>query len=327
MKTRRGILIALGAGVLAAPLASLAQQTVKVRRIGFLGAEAASGYSSRIEALRAGLRDLGYVEGKNIVIEYRWGEGKYDRLPDLAGELVRLKVDVIVTHAATGTLAAKRATTTIPIVMATMGDPVALGVVASLARPGGNITGSVFFQTELMAKRVELLKEAMPRITRVAVLMLRDNPTSQQVLQAMESTANSLKVELQKFEVRGPDEFDSAFSAMAKKRVDAVVIQETPVFIVNANGVAGLAREKRILSIGDRGYAEAGGMIGYGANLLDLYRRVAYFVDKILKGTKPADLPVEQASKFELVLNLKTAKLLGVKFPQAILVRADRVIE
>ena len=328
MITRRRIVIAFGAGALAAPLASFAQQPpAKIFRIGFLGAESAAGYASRMEALRAGLRDLGYVEGKNIVIEYRWAEGKYERLPDLAAELVYLKVDVIVTHAAPGSLAAKRATTTIPIVMATMGDPVSLGLIASLAQPGGNVTGSTFFQPELAAKRLELLKEAMPRMTQVAVLLTRDNPTNRQTLEAMGITARSLKVGLQNFEVGRLDEFAGAFSAMAKKRADAVVIPETPLFIVNAKRIADLAAKQRVLSAGDKAFAEAGGMIGYGANLLELYHRVAYFVDKILKGAKPSDLPVERPTRFELVVNMKTAKALGIKIPQSILVRADKVIE
>ena len=328
MITRRRIVIAFGAGALAAPLASFAQQPpAKIFRIGFLGAESAAGYASRMEALRAGLRDLGYVEGKNIVIEYRWAEGKYERLPDLAAELVHLKVDVIVTHAAPGSLAAKRATTTIPIVMATMGDPVSLGLIASLAQPGGNVTGSTFFQPELAAKRLELLKEAMPRMTQVAVLLTRDNPTNRQTLEAMGITARSLKVGLQNFEVGRLDEFAGAFSAMAKKRAAAVVIPETPLFIVNAKKIADLAAKQRVLSAGDKAFAEAGGMIGYGANLLELYHRVAYFVDKILKGAKPGDLPVERPTKFELVVNMKTAKALGIKIPNPILVRADKVIE
>ncbi len=328
MITRRRIVIAFGAGALAAPLASFAQQPpAKIFRIGFLGAESAAGYASRMEALRAGLRDLGYVEGKNIVIEYRWAEGKYERLPDLAAELVHLKVDVIVTHAAPGSLAAKRATTTIPIVMATMGDPVSLGLIASLARPGGNVTGSTFFQPELAAKRLELLKEAMPRMTQVAVLLTRDNPTNRQTLEAMGITARSLKVGLQNFEVGRLDEFAGAFSAMAKKRADAVVIPETPLFIVNAKRIADLAAKQRVLSAGDKAFAEAGGMIGYGANLLELYHRVAYFVDKILKGAKPSDLPVERPTRFELVVNMKTAKALGIKIPNSILIRTDKVIE
>ncbi len=292
-----------------------------------MGAESASGYTSRVDALRAGLRDLGYVEGKNIVIEFRWADGKNDRLPELAAELVRLKVDVLVTHAVPATRAAKQATTTIPIVTAAVADPVALGLVASLARPGGNITGSTFFFAEIIAKRLELLKEAMPRITQVAVLLNPDNPSMGPNFRAMELKAKSLKVVLQRFEARGPNEFENAFSAMAKKRVDAVAVVEDPMFIANAKGLADLAAKQRFSSIGFNEFAEAGGLIGYGANYLEMWRRAAYFVDKILKGAKPGDLPIEQPTRFELVVNMKTAKALGVKISQSILVRADKVIE
>ena len=328
MTTRRDLLIALGVGALAAPLVSFAQQQpAKVPRIGFLGALSASDFASRVEALRAGLRDLGYVEGKNIVIEYRWAEGKYERLPDLAAELVRLKVDVLVTHAVPGTRAAKQATTTIPIVMAAGSDPVKGGLVASLAHPGGNVTGSAFFNLELGAKRLELLKEAFPRTRRVAVLLHRDSPVNEQYLQAMEPTAKSLKVGLERFEVRRPVEFDGAISAMAKKRVDAVVINEEPMLIANAEGIADLANKHRLPSIGFKEIAEAGGLMAYGVNILEMYRRAAVFIDKVLKGAKPSELPIEQATRFELVINRKTAKALGLTIPQSILFRADRVIE
>ena len=327
MNTRRRLVVALGAGVLA-PLASFAQQQpAKVARIGFLGMASASGYVSEVEAVRAGLRDLGYVEGKNIVIEFRWAEGKYDRLPELAAELVRLKVDVIVTHAFTGTRAAKQATTTIPIVIADAGDPVASGLVASLARPGGNITGSVSFQSELNVKRLELLKEAFPRTKRVAVLVNQASTTLGPLLKPMEVASKSLKVALQQFAVQGPDEFDGAFTAMAKKRVDAAVIPEEPMLNANTGAIAHLAAKHRLPSIGFTKFAEAGGLMAYGVNRLELYRRSAIFVDKILKGAKPGDLPIEQATKFELVINLKTAKAIGVTIPQTILFRADKVIE
>ena len=329
MITRRKLLIAVGAGALAAPLVSFAQQQPgKVYRVGILHAASDSSYASQqVEALRAGLRDLGYVEGKNIVIEYRWAEGKYDRLPELAAELVRLKVDVLVTHGTPGTRAAKQTTTTTPIVSASSGDAVATGLVASLARPGGNITGSTFFVPELMAKRLELLKEAMPRTRRVAALVNRDDPSTVPVFKAMEITARSLKIELQKFEVRGPNEFDSAFSAMAKSRVDGVVVQEDSMLTTNARSIADLAAKQRISSAGFPAFAEAGGLIGYGVNTVELFRRAAYFVDKILKGAKPGDIPVERPTKFELVINMKTAKALGIKLPTAILLRPDRVIE
>jgi len=328
MTTRRELLIALGAGALAAPLTSFAQQKGKVWRIGFLGAATASGLADRVEALRAGLRDLGYVEGKNIVIEYRWAEEKYERLPELAAELVRLKVEVIVTGGSPGILAAKSATTTIPIVMASSGDVITLGLVASLARPGGNVTGMTGFGPEATAKRLELLRDAFPRTRQVAVLLNPDNPVGiGPTIRAMEATAKSLKLELHQFGVRGPGEFGSAFAAMAKRRVDAVVITDDGVLTANFGAIAKLAAKMRLPSIGLPEFAEAGGLMAYGANRRELFRRAAYFVDRILKGAKPADLPVEQATRFETVVNLKTAKALGITIPQSFLLRTDRVIE
>jgi putative ABC transport system substrate-binding protein len=321
------IALALGLGLLVAPLAAQAQPA-KVARIGFLGSTPASGYASRVEALREGLRDLGYVEGRNIVIEFRWAEGKYDRLPELAAALVRLKVDVIVTSGTPGTRAAKRATATIPIVMAEIGgDPVASGIFASLARPGGNLTGSTFFSPELSAKRLELLKETVPRITQAGVLVNPDNPARRPLIQAVEIRARLLKVGLRQFEARGPNEFGSAFSAMAKSRVDAIVIQEDAMFNVNARAVANLAAKQRLPSAGGKEYAEAGGLMAYGVNFPEMFRRAAYFIDKILKGAKPGDIPVEEPTKFELVINMKTAKALGLTIPTTLLLRADQVIE
>ena len=328
MKTRRHLLIAIGAGALAAPLASFAQQQpAKTARIGFLGSESASRYASNVNALRAGLRDLGYVEGKNIVMEFRWADGKNDRLPDLALELVRLKVDVLVTHGTPGTLAAKRATTTIPIVMATSGDAVAVGLVATLPRPGGNITGLTLLVPELSAKRLELLKEGLPRITRLAVLFNPSNPAFATDIKKTEILAKSMKVELQQFGVRAPNEFDGAYAAMAKARVDAVMIHQDGMLNANPGATADLARKHRLPSIGFKEFAEAGGLIGYGVDFLEMYRRAAVFVDKLLKGAKPADLPIEQPTKFELLINMKTAKALGLEIPRSLLLRADRIIE
>jgi putative ABC transport system substrate-binding protein len=322
------MMIAWALGVLAAPLAALAQQKGKVWRIGFLGPTSASGLADRVEALRAGLRDLGYVEGKNIVIEYRWSEGKVERLPELAAELVRLKVEVIVTTGSATILAAKSATTTIPIVMATSGDPVGLGLIASLARPGGNVTGMAGFGPEAAAKRLELLKDVFPRTKQVAVLLNPDNPGNVRLsFPALEAAAKSLKLELQQFPVRGPGDIDSAFAAMAKRRVDAIVTTDDGVFTANAGAIAKLAAKTRLPSAGPIELAEAGGLMAYAANRRELFRRAAYFVDRIFKGAKPADLPVEQATRFETVLNLKTAKALGIRFPERVLARADRVIE
>ena len=327
---RIGLAVVLAVGFVIALFAAeaRAQQSSKVARIGFLGPTSAAGFERRLEALRAGLRDLGYTEGENIVFEYRWAEGKYERLPELAVELVRLKVDVIVIQGIPGALAAKRATTTIPIVMASVGDAVATGLVASLARPGGNITGVTNFINEVMAKRIELLKDVMPRIRRVAVLLNPSNPVNNApIVQAMELTAKSLTIELDQFGARGPDEFDSALASIAKKRVEAVIVQEDPVLNTGSRAIADLAAKHRLPSIGFSGFAEAGGLIGYGADLPESFRRAAYFVDKILKGAKPADLPVERARKFELAINLKTAKTLGLTIPPSLLLRADHVIE
>ena len=319
--------VALTLCLVAAPLAADAQQIGKVPRIGFLGATSASGYRALLEAFRQGLRDLGYVEGKNLVIEFRWAEGRYDRLPALAAELVGLQVDLLVCHGTPGTWAAKRATTTIPIVMAATGDAIGSGLVASLARSGGNITGTTHFSPEINAKRLELLKEAVPRLRRVAVLVNPDDPGTAPILRAMALTATSLKLELQLFEARGPSEFERAFAAMAQRRSEALVTMNDPMLMSNAGGLAALAAQRRLPSVGFKEFAQAGGLMAYGVDFPGLYRHAAVFVDKILKGAKPADLPVEQATKFELVINLKTAKAFGLTIPPSLLMRADEVIE
>jgi putative ABC transport system substrate-binding protein len=302
------------------------QQAKKVWRIGFLGFGSAAGYASRVNAMREGLRDLGYVEGKNIVIEYRWAEEKYDRLSNLAAELVSLKVDLIITHGTPGSRAAKQATTTIPIVIAAIGDAVEAGLVASLARPGGNITGSSFFMPELTAKRLELIKEAIPGVSRVAVLVNPDNRVNQPVLREMQSTARALGLELHHIEVRAPEDFANAFSVMVKKHVGALAVTEDAMLNSHAERIADLAIKNRLPTIGSTLYVGMGYLMGYGQDVLHLWRRTGVFVDKILKGTKPADLPVEQPMKFELAINLKTAKQIGVTIPPNVLARADRVI-
>ena len=324
---RRVFIRTLLAGFLGSSLTSRAQQPAKVARIGFLGANSASSWASRLEAFRLGLRELGYVEDANIVIEFRWAEEQYERLPALAAELVRLKVDILVTYGTPGTLAAKRATTTIPIVMVHTGDAIITGLVANLARPGGNITGSTFFVPELMAKRLELLKDAIPRITQVATLVKPDNPLLRTPPQALHMAAKSLKIELQQFEARGPEEFKAAFSAIAERRVDALAILDDAVFIANARALAILAAKHRLPSAGFDELVEAGGLIGYGVDFLPMYRRAAVFVDKILKGAKPGDLSIEQATKFRLAINLKTSNALGLTIPQSLLLRADEVIQ
>ena len=324
---RRAFFGTLAGGLLAAPLAAGAQQAGHVARIGFLGATSPSSWRSRVEAFRSGLRALGYIEGKNLVIEFRWAEERYGRLPDLAAELVRLKVELLVTYGTPATLAAQRATTTIPIVMVHTGDAVAAGIVAGLERPGGNVTGMTYFLTELFAKRLELLRDAIPRMTQVATLVKPDNPFFKPAIRALKTGATTLKMHLREFVASGPDELHAAFSAMAQQRIDAVVILEDAVFVTNVRAIADLATKHRLPSAGFPELAQAGGLIGYGVDFPDMYRRAAVFVDKLLKGAKPADIPVEQATKFELLVNLKTAKALGLTIPPSLLQRADQVIE
>lgn len=324
---RRTFASAIGAALALTPFAITAQPAAKAYRIGFLGATSAQGYELMVDGLRSGLRDLGYIEGTNILIEYRWAEGNYERLPELAAQLVRLNVEVLVAHGAPGIRAAKQATTTIPIVMAASGDAVATGLVSSIARPSGNVTGMTFFAPELAAKRLELLKEALPRIKRAALIMNPDNPVNERVLQAALTTAKSLNLELQQVLVRMPDEFDGGFAAMTNGGVEAIVLTEDGVVIANAKRIADLASKHRLPSIGFSNFAEIGGLMIYGADLPAMFRRAAYFVDRILKGARLADLPVEQPTRFEMAINLNTAKALGLTIPRPVLLRADRVIE
>jgi putative ABC transport system substrate-binding protein len=279
-------------------LRGFAQQPGKVWRIGFLSPVTALRYARQIDALRDGLRELGYVEGKNIVIEYRWAEGDYARLPGLASELVKMNVDLIVTHSTPGTLAAKQATATVPIVMASIGDAVAAGAVTSLARPGGNITGTTYFVPELAAKRLEIIRDAMPRVQRVAALFNVDNPGYIPILKAMELAAKTLKLELQQFPVHKPEDFDGALAAMAEKRADAFTPIEGPLTYANTRTLADLAAKRRLPSIGFPEFADAGGLLGFGVSTVDMFGRAPYFVDKIFKGSKAGDLPVEQWNKF-----------------------------
>ena len=321
---RREFITLLGGAAAAWPLAARAQQPA-MPVIGFLGSLSASDF--RVEALRAGLRDLGYVQGKNIAIELRWAEGNYDRLPTLVADLVRLKVDVIVTHGTPGALAAKQATTTIPIVVAAVGDPLASGVVTSLARPGGNVTGLTFFNPEIAAKRLELLKEALPGLTDVGILLNSANPANDPTLPQMRSVAQHLKLELHQFDARAPADFEGAFAAMVTQRVGAFVVVEDPMLISNVPMVAALALQQRLPSCAWPDFAIAGGLMAYGVDFPDMFRRAATLVDKILKGAKPGDLPIERATKFEIIVNLKTAKALGLSIPYNLLVRANEVIE
>jgi len=323
-----GVILSLLLGILAAPLCAGAQQPAKAPRIALLSGGSASSPSLDIDAFRWQLRELGYVEGHNVVIEYRYAEGRYDRFPDLAAELVRLGVDIIVTQGTPATRAAQQATTTIPIVMATTGDPVGTGLVASLARPGGNLTGSSFFFSEIAAKRLQLLRETVPGVTRVAVLWNPANPVHGPAVKAIEDAARSLAIKLQRLELRAPGEFDSVLSAISKREMDGLLVLEDTLVDVRSIRIADLAARSRLPTIfGLRKVVEAGGLMAYGVSRPELWRRAATFVDKILKGAKPADLPVEQATKFELVINMKTAKALGLTIPPSVLIRADQLIQ
>jgi putative tryptophan/tyrosine transport system substrate-binding protein len=304
-----------------------AQQPTKISRIGFLGASSASTLAARIEALRQGLRELGYVEGKSIVIEYRWAEGKFDRLPALAAELVRLKVDVIVTGGTTSTRAAKKATVTIPIVMGFDNDPVGNGFVASLAHPGGNITGLSTLAPEISGKQLELLKEIVPRLSRVAVLGSSTTPGTAQARREIELAAGALKVQLQYLDVLSPKDIETAFQAASKGHADAVLALTNPILNQNRKALADLAVKNRLPAIYySAEFVEDGGLMTYSVSTTDPFRRAAVYVDKILKGAKPAELPVEQPQKFEFIINLKAAKQIGLTIPPNVLVRADKVI-
>jgi putative ABC transport system substrate-binding protein len=305
-----------------------AQQGKKIHRIGYLGATFPVATAARVEAFRQGLKELGYIEGKNIASEYRWAEGKFDRLPHLAAELVRLKVDVIVTGGPAGTRPAREATATIPIVMAFDNDPVGSGFVASLARPGGNITGLSILSPEISGKRLELLREIVPRLSRVAVLGNSTEPGNAQVLRETELAAGAFGVQLQYLDVLAPKDIESAFQAASKGRADAVLVLANPVTISQRKQIAELAVKNRLPAIYPwPEFVEDGGLMTYGASITDLFRRAATYVDKILKGAKPADLPVEQPTKFELIINLKAAKQIGLTIPQSVLYRADKVIK
>jgi putative ABC transport system substrate-binding protein len=280
-----------------------------------------------LAALRAGLRDLGWVEDKNIHIEWRWAEGNYDRLPALADELLRLDIDVLLTHGTAGALAAKKATSKVPIVITAVGNMLELGLVASLSRPGGNITGLSLFAAELAAKRLELIKEAVPSLTKVAMLVNPDNASSSIVLQEVGATAHSLNIGLEPFDARQPSEFEPVFARMADQQIGAVVVHEDTMLNANSKTLVALAQAKRLPLSGFPELVRAGGLVAYGINFPDMDYRAAAFVDKILKGAKPADLPIERSTKFNTIINLRTAKALGLTIPSTLLARAEEVIE
>lgn len=323
---RRAFVGLVAGGLVGRSLVADAQPSGKSARIGVLGPGSAASSVSQLEALRAGLRDLGYAEGKTIAIEARWGEGNSRRLADLADELVQANVDVLVTQGTAATRGAKRSTTEIPIVMTAAVDAVAARLVSSMARPGGNITGTTIFSLETSAHRLEALRDAIPRITQVGILLNPENPEAEITRQATELAAQSLKLGAQGFDARRPDRLDAAFTAMARSRVDAVVVQQDPMFDANAGEIARLANRLRFASVGDREFAVAGGLVGYEMNVAEVWRRSAYFVDRILKGTRPADLPVERVRKFVVILNLKTAKALKLVISPVAVTRADEVI-
>lgn len=322
MNTRRKLLVALGAGALAAPFVSFAQQQGKVWRVGFLSA--APGFASFAAAFRQGLRELGYSDGKNILIELRSAEGKPGLLPGMAADLVRLKVDVIVAVQTPAVQAAKQATSAIPIVMAPAGDPVGTGLIASLARPGGNVTGVSNTGAELSAKNLEIIREILPSVRSMAILANATDPYTKTFLGQIELAGRTLGIKLQTFMIRGEEELVAAFAEMGRARVHAVIVQPS----LPRQRAVDLALKHRLPAVSPSGtFAEAGGLMGYAANAAHLQHAAAVYVDKILKGAKPADLPVQQPTQFELVVNMKTAKALGLTIPQSILIRADKVIQ
>src|SRR5262245_48638415 len=324
---RRTFLCGLTLGTVSALLVAEAQQAGKVYRIGLLGTDRTQ-QETRLGALRAGLRELGYVEGKNIVIDYRWAGGKYDRFPDLAAQLVRLQLDVIVTGGTPATQAAMRATKTIPIVMVNTGDPVRTGLVASLARPGSNVTGVTQLGAEIAGKRLPILKDTVPNVSRVAFLRNPASAAHGPYFNDLQTAARELRLTLQPVDARESSEVEAAFAAMMKERPDALLVTGDVLHQLRQAWIVDFAAKRRLPALYQlKEYVEIGGLMSYGTSPTDNYRRAATYVDKILKGAKPADLPVEQPTKFELVINLKTAKALGLTIPQSVLLRADQSIE
>ena len=324
---RRAFLGLAAAGMVAAPRATRAQQTGKIHRIGFLSLS--SGPGPPAETFRQQLHELGYVEGRNLVIEYRWAAGKLERLPELAAELVRLKVEVIVASATPNAEAAKRATSTIPIVMAAVADPVGSGLVDSLARPGGNVTGLTNLATELAGKRLQLVRELFPKATRVAVLAYHRTSATKLFLEEMRGPAQQMGIQLVVHQdVNEAGDLPGAFTAMQLERAQALIVQLSPFSFENAKRIVELAAQHRLPAMYDvRGFVDTGGLVSYGPSFHEMFRRAAFYVDRILKGAKPADLPIEQPTKFELVMNMKAAKALGLTIPPPLLARADQVIE
>jgi putative ABC transport system substrate-binding protein len=327
--SRRGALLGLAIlAVLGAAPASGAPAAGKVFRIGYLSAAGPTASPQAVEAFRQALRDVGYVEGQNLAVEYRWAEGRADRFPALAADLVNRKVDLLFVLSTPGALAAKGATRTIPIVFAAAGEPVGTGIVTSLARPGANVTGVANVFVEISGKVLQLMKEAAPGVTRVAVLGVGGNPAIGLGLKEIEAAGRSLKVQVQYVEVRGADGLAGVFREIGRERADGLIVFPDTLLFVHRAAIVEFAARKRLPAMYPaREFAEAGGLMSYGANFPDLYRRVAVYVDKILKGAKPGDLPVEQPTRFELVVNLKAARALGLTLPRSILIQADDVIQ
>jgi putative ABC transport system substrate-binding protein len=328
MITRRQLVIVFGASALAAPLASFAQAQGKVWRIGVLETTSATLNAANLAAFRQGMRELGYVEGRNLIIEYRSADGYGERFANLAAELVALQVDLLVTRGTLAALAAKNATRTIPVVMANAGDPVDSGLVTSLARPGGNVTGLSSVTVDLETKRFGLLRELVPGSTRIAALYIMQNPNNREQWKEIETAARSVGVQPQLLDVRKPEDLGPAFDAAIRQRADGLIVGGDGLMQVNRKLIAELAAKHRLPTIyRSMEFIEAGGLMAYGPSYPDLYRRAATYVDRIFKGAKPGDLPVEEPTKFELIINLKTAKALGLTIPAPLLLRADEVIK
>ncbi len=322
-----GLIAAIALGPFGLSVSSGAQPP-KIPRVGYVFGSTSTEGRPFFEAARLGLRELGYVEGQTIALEVRWAEGRYERLPELVGEMVRLKVDVMVVATTPGALAAKNATQTIPVVMVAVGDPVGSGLVASLARPGGNLTGVSLMNPEISGKRLQLLKEVLPKVSRVAVLTNPGNPIHAVFWQETQEAAGKLRMQLQALEVRGPEDFEGAFRAATRARAGGLLAFDDSLTFGYRSQIVALAARSRLPAMyGFREFPDVGGLVAYGASNPGMYRRAATYVDRILKGAKPADLPVEQLTRFELVINMKTAKALGLTIPQSVLIRADHVIQ
>jgi putative ABC transport system substrate-binding protein len=329
MKTRRQWLIALGASVLAVARGAHAQQARKMPQIGYVGNSTPALEAALVEGFRQGLGERGYIEGKNIVIHYRWAQGKTDAFPTLISELLALNVDVLVTSGTSAAFAAKKATRTTPIVLAAAGDAVGTGLVASLAHPGGNITGISNLYTTLEGKRIEILRDLLPRMRRIALLLSPANPLTPLILKSMRTAAEALQISVQSYDVRVADEFEAVFTTIAEARPDAMAVQgDRTLMLFNRARIVQFAAESRLPTMyGMPEFVADGGLVYYGPDTVDMFRSAAIYVDKILNGAKPADLPLEQPTKFEFVINLKTAKALGLTVPQSLLLRADKVIQ